>query len=387
LNDHFEQAELGYLYVQIKSQFMTSITCQRLFTAQGVLLNKKIVFNSGKIETIEDFDGKASYENICSGFFDTHINGGEELYLTEENSLEAVDDIFKASLKTGTFYVLPCVITSSLENILKGIAILKEYMALNSNSGVLGLHLEGPFLNPVKRGAHLAKYVRMPTDSEIDTILKAGSDVIKIWTIAPEQFTVSQIKMIQDTGVCISAGHSNATNTEANAAFDSGINLVTHLFNAMSGLHHRKPGLVGATLANKNIWAPIIIDGKHCDFDAAKVAYNAKSEKLFLISDALFLGRKKLKLKWEEFDVKLINGEYINSDGNLAGSAISMGEAIYNAVNEVDIPLETAINMATCRPFEALGLKSDAYQIKVGNRALFTAFDDNLRDFQVLDYC
>lgn len=365
---------------------MPSISCQKLFTAQGVLLNKKIVFNDGKIESIEDFDGEASYQNICSGFFDTHINGGKELYLTEENSLEAVDDIFKASLKTGTFYVLPCVITSSLENILKGIATLREYMRLYPDSGVLGLHLEGPFLNPIKRGAHLAKYVRMPTDVEIQTILKAGSDIIKIWTIAPEQFTASQIKMIQDAGVCISAGHSNATNTEANAAFDAGISLVTHLFNAMSGLHHRKPGLVGATLANKSVWAPIIIDGKHCDFDAAKVAYHAKSDKLFLISDALFLGRKKLEFQWEEFDAKLIDGEYINSDGNLAGSAISMGEAIYNAVNEVDIPLETAIDMATNRPFEALGLQSEKYQIKVGNRALFTTFDDELKKFEVLNF-
>ena len=93
---------------------MPSITCQRLFAAQGVLRNKKIIFNAGIIESIEDFDGKATYQNICSAFFDTHINGGENLYLTEENSLEAVDDIANASYKTGTFYVLPCIITSSL---------------------------------------------------------------------------------------------------------------------------------------------------------------------------------------------------------------------------------------------------------------------------------
>jgi N-acetylglucosamine-6-phosphate deacetylase len=363
---------------------MPSITCQRLFTAQGVLRNKKIIFNAGIIESIEDFDGKATYQNICSAFFDTHINGGENLYLTEENSLEAVDDIANASYKTGTFYVLPCIITSSLENILKGIETLKEYMRLYPTSGVLGLHLEGPFLNPVKRGAHLAKYVRMPTDAEIETILKAGSDIIKIWTIAPEQFTASQIKMIQDAGVCISAGHSNATNIQANAAFDTGISLVTHLFNAMSGLHHRKPGLVGATLANKNIWAPIILDGKHCDFDAAKVAYNAKSDRLFIISDALFLGRTKMEFQWEEFDAKLINGEYINSDGNLAGSAISMGEAICNAVNYVKIPLEIAIDMATRRPFEAIGVNFKEFSIKEGNKALFTAFDDELESFEVI---
>jgi N-acetylglucosamine-6-phosphate deacetylase len=365
---------------------MPSISCSRLFTPDAILVNKIISFENGRILSIQDFKGKPDYENISAAFFDTHINGGEKLYLTQENSIDAIDDIFKASVKTGTFYVLPCVITSSLENILKGIKTTKDYMKMYPSSGVVGLHLEGPFLNPIKRGAHLAKYVRMPTDEEIKTIIEAGKEVIKIWTIAPEQFTEAQIKMIQDVGICISAGHSNATHLEANNAFKQGIQLVTHLFNAMSGLHHRKPGLVGATLANKNVWAPIIIDGKHCDFTAAKVAFNAKSDRLFLISDALFLGRKKMTFQWEEFDAKLVNGEYINSDGNLAGSAVSMAECVFNAVNEVDIPLEIAIDMATRRPFEAIGLDSSKYSIKVGNRSLFTAFNDDLTKMEVLNF-
>jgi N-acetylglucosamine-6-phosphate deacetylase len=365
---------------------MTSISCSRLFTSNGIQTNKTISFENGIIHAIEDFKGKPDYENLSAAFFDTHINGGEKLYLTQENSFEAIDDIFRASVKTGTFYVLPTVITSSLKNILKGINTIKDYIKRCPTSGVVGLHLEGPFLNPVKRGAHLAKYVRMPTDEEIKTILESGKDVIKIWTIAPEQFTSAQIEMIQKAGVCISAGHSNATHLEASAAFKSGIKLVTHLFNAMSGLHHREPGLVGASLANKNIWAPIILDGKHCDFITAKVAYNAKPDKLFLISDALFLGRKKMSFQWEEFDAKLVNGEYINSDGNLAGSAISIAEAIYNAVNEVGIPIEAAIDMATRRPFEAIGLDSSQYGIKPGNRALFTTFENDLENMEVLEF-
>jgi len=365
---------------------MTSISASKVYTPGKVLSNVSISFEKGYITSIKSFDGLPTYGNICAPFFDTHINGGEKHYLTEDNSEAAIDDIFRASYQTGTFYVLPTIITSSLENILKSFEVMRSYQKKHPTSGVIGMHLEGPFLNPVKRGAHLAKYVRVPTDSEIKTFLENGKDLIKIWTIAPEQFTESQIKMILDAGVCTSVGHSNATANEAKSAFSMGINLVTHLYNAMSGLHHRKPGLVGAALANKEVWAPIIIDGKHCDFEAAKVAFNAKPERLFLISDALFLGRKKIEFQWEEFDAKLINGEYINSDGNLAGSAISMGEAVHNAVHEVDIPLETAIEMSTERPFRALGLDPKLGQIKEGSPAIFTSFNDELTTFEVLDF-
>ncbi|WP_341225491.1 N-acetylglucosamine-6-phosphate deacetylase [uncultured Arcticibacterium sp.] len=364
---------------------MPAISTKRLFTAGTVFNNKTITYENGKITAIEDFQGTPKYQNIAAPFFDTHINGGEKLYLTEQVSMEAIDDIFTASVKTGTFYVLPCVITSSPENILKGLAAIKEYMRLNPKSGVMGLHLEGPFLNPVKRGAHLAKYVRKPSNEELAGILAAGKGIIKLMTIAPEQFTDEQIKMIQAAEICISAGHSDATNVEANHAFDLGINLVTHLFNAMSGLHHRKPGLVGATLARKEVWAPIILDGKHCDFDAAKAAFNAKPDRLFIISDALFLGQKKVKFQWKEFDATLINGEYINSDGNLAGSAVSVGECIKNAVEQVDIPLEIAIDMATERPAKAIGLEKDICKVDVGYPAIFTSFNNDLNTFEVLN--
>lgn len=364
---------------------MPSISTKRLFAAGTMFQNKTIHFEHGKITGIENATDSPTFENISAPFFDTHINGGEKLYMTQEVSMEAIDDIFTASLKTGTFYVLPCVITSSLENILKGLEAIKNYMNLNPKSGVVGLHLEGPFLNPVKRGAHLAKYVRKPSNTELAKILEAGKGLIKIMTIAPEQFTEDQIQMIQNAGICISAGHSNATNLEANRSFDLGINLVTHLFNAMSGLHHRKPGLVGSTLARKEVWAPIILDGKHCDFDAAKVAFNAKPDKLFIISDALFLGQRKLKFQWEEFDATLINGEYINADGNLAGSAVSMGECIKNAVEQVNIPLETAIDMATERPAKALGVEKEIGKINVGYPSIFTSFNNELNQFEVLN--
>ncbi len=361
-----------------------SITCNKVYTAGEVFYNKEIFFENGLITEIKDFSREAEFANIAPAFFDTHINGGEELYFTEHPNIEALEDMISASQKTGTGFILACLITSDTANILNGISAVKQFMVENPNGGILGMHLEGPFLNIKKRGAHLAKYVRKPTNEEIGEILEAGKEVIKIWTIAPENFSEKQIQLILDAGVTISAGHSNATAEEAAKAFKSGITLVTHLYNAMSAFGHREPGLIGATLANKNVWAPIILDGHHCHFDAAKVAYNSKKEKLFIISDALFLGGKKSHFQWQEFDAFLEIDTYRNSEGNLAGGAISVGQCIYNAVNKVGIPLTEAIDMATRRPFEAINLQANLGKIDVGYQARFTSFDDSLRHFSLI---
>ncbi len=227
-------------------------------------------------------EGALRVQNICAGLFDAHINGGERFHFTEKADEETIDDIYQASKALGTAYVLPTLITSSLENILKGIEATRNYIRKNPRSGVLGMHLEGPFLNPIKRGAHLTEYVRKPSDTELEAIISHGKDVIKLITIAPEMFTPEQIDMLLASGITVSAGHSNATYQEASQAFDQGIKLVTHLYNAMSAFGHRQPGLVGATFDNNSVYAPIIIDGVHCDYAAARIAYKIKKDKLFL---------------------------------------------------------------------------------------------------------
>ena len=357
----------------------------RIHTGSGVLNEKAIQVENGKITAIGAFDGDGTEVidlqgfEISAGFIDTHINGGEKLYFTQDPSVETIADIHDASLKQGTTYVLPCLITSSLPNILQGIQAIKDYQAQNPNTGVLGMHLEGPFLNPIKRGAHQKQYVRKPTDAELDAIIEAGRDLIKIMTIAPEEFTEAQLKRLIDSGICLSVGHSNATYEQAKAAFDAGIGLCTHLFNAMSQFGHREPGVVGATFASPNVYAPIILDGHHCSYAAAKIAHQNKKERLFLVSDALFVGDGVPHFQWEEFDAYLHDGQYRNSEGNLAGAAISMADAVRNAVNEVSISLEEAVEMATIRPAKAIGMADKIGQIAVGFPAKFTIFDEDLR--------
>lgn len=363
------------------------IFADKVYTGHSVLKNQLITIENGKISAIEPSEkiqGIKHVQNICAGLIDVHINGGERFHFTDKADEETIDDIYQASLLEGTAYVFPTLITSSLENILKGIEATRNYISKNPGSGVLGMHLEGPFLNPIKRGAHLAEYVRKPSDTELEAIIIHGKDVIKMITIAPEMFTPEQIDMLLDSGIVVSAGHSNATYEEASQAFGQGIKLVTHLYNAMSAFAHRQPGLVGATFDTDTVYAPIIVDGVHCDYAAARIAYKAKKEKLFLISDALFVGEKVTEFQWGEFNAFLRDGQYNNSEGNLAGATISLADAVGNTVQQLDIPLQEAIEMATIRPAKAVGMADQIGSIAVGYPAVFTVFDDELKKFEVL---
>jgi N-acetylglucosamine-6-phosphate deacetylase len=363
------------------------ILTQRLFANNQVVKNQLIITDNDQVVSVEDYQGQTvdvTYDNLAAGLFDTHINGGFKNYFTQFPTVETVKDIDDASRETGTAYCLPTLITSSLENILQGIEAVREYQLQYPNGGVVGMHLEGPFLNVKKRGAHLAKYVRKPTDEELDTILKHGDGIIKLMTIAPENFTDLQLNKLVDSGIAISVGHSNATYAQAKHAFSKGIHLVTHLYNAMSGLHHREPGVVGAALEDESVYAPIILDGHHCDYGAAKVAYRAKKDKLFLISDALFLGEQVTRFNWGEFDATLQNGTYVNSEGNLAGGVISLPDCIRNAVNHAEIPLTEAIEMSTGRAAAAMNLSQQFCKVATGFPAIFTSFSDDLGGFAVV---
>lgn len=362
------------------------IFASKIFTGSELLENQLLTVVEGIITAIDSAKSNPevnSVEYLSAGFFDVHINGGAYHHFTQKADEETIQDICDASISTGVAYTLPTLITSSLDNILKGIESMKRYMARNPSSGVLGMHLEGPFLNPVKRGAHLTEFVRKPSDNELKEIIKKGKDVIRLITIAPEEFTNYQLELLMSSGIVVSAGHSNATYSQAKSAFDGGIQLVTHLYNAMSAFGHREPGLVGATFDSDSVYAPIILDGVHCDFAAARIAYQQKKDKLFLISDALFLGQKVERFQWGEFDAILKEGRYINSEGNLAGGAVSMGETVRNAVTKVGIPLQEAIEMATIRPAKALGMESRIGKVEVGYPAVFTTFTDDLSTFNV----
>lgn len=367
----------------------TCITNCTIHTGDGMLVDKNILIENGVILAITDeIPADAALHNlhgmhISAGFIDIHINGGEKYFFTQSPTEEALLDICNSSLQYGVTHLLPCLISADQQKILTAIETTRAFM--RKHKTVLGLHIEGPFINPEKRGAHVKAFIHPPTNEELEAIIHHGKDVVKVMTIAPECFTDEQITMLQQAGIVLSAGHSTITCKQAQYYFSKGITLVTHLYNAMTQFGHREPGLVGATFQNDHVFAPIILDGQHCDYLAAQVAYKMKGDHLFLISDAAFLGRKVKEFNWGAFNMKLTaDGHYRNSDGNLACASISMTEAVQNAKQQLGISTTDAIKMATSIPAKAIRMDDTIGYIKPGYPASFACFDEALKTIQPL---
>jgi len=367
---------------------LTAVINAVIYTGNDIVNDKVLLIENGKIISFADetpvdatiYDAKG--KNIAPAFIDIQPNGGYNLYFSKEVSEEALDDMYQASLDHGTGFILPTLISSDFETILKAIEVVRTFK--QKQPGVLGMHLEGPFLNVERRGAHPAHIIRKPTDEELHTIINAGSDVIKIITIAPECFTDSQLQLLLDSGINISIGHTNINYDQAQYYFSKGITLVTHLYNAMTQMGHRECGLVGASFDNDNVYAPLILDGGHCHYAAARVAYRLKGDKLILLSDAAFLGRKKQQFDWENLSITLRDGFYRDGNGNLGGAAISMVDAVRNAVEHLQMPVQEAVEMATSRVAKAIKTDNTIGYIKPGYAARLVLFDDELGQFETL---
>lgn len=320
---------------------------------------------------------------LSPGFVDIQLNGGITKFFSYNPDAETLAEMTAACLKHATTHYHPTLVTALPETIFQAIEAVRE--AMKTDPHILGMHLEGPFLNPVRRGAHTLEYIRIPDDEFIDQLIEKGRGVITLITIAPEQFTDAQIRRLVESGIQVSAGHSEITYDGAKAAFDKGIRIVTHLYNAMSALEPRKPGLVGAALEDDRVYGPIILDGAHCHPAQARIAYRAKGERLILITDAAVLGRELEELDFEGFHAKLTpDGFYYNRNGNLAGSAIDMPEAVMNAIDYLNITLPEAVAMATERPAKAVGRDKEFGQLSVGYPAFFAVFSDKITDAQSL---
>ena len=310
------------------------------------------------------------------GLIDLQLNGGGGAFFANNISASGIETIHRTHLKYGTTSYLITLTTTSLENIYQAIEVVRQYMNTGL-PGCLGMHLEGPYIHPMKKGAHAGQWIRAPKYDELKQLVKLGRDVVKIFTIAPELFDQESLALLKDSGWVISAGHSMATHEEANRFFMQGVHKVTHLYNAMSPLESRAPGLVGATLSHPNVWASIIADGKHVHYESIDLAYRLKPKRLFLISDASFKDEPGVEKYFGDTKVVFKDGFYYTEKGNLAGASLDMWEAIQNISTNTSVPLETAIDMATLRPAKVLG-STGVGVIKVGAQADFL-FLDNAR--------
>lgn len=300
---------------------------------------------------------------LAPGLFDLQLYGAANLIFGETFLQENLLAIDRHHLKYGTTRYLLTVYSLKPEDIIQAIDAVRKFMN-RPDTGCLGLHLEGPWLNETKRGAHRADIVHPPTIAEVENILNYGKDVIKLITLAPEICSADCFELLLNSGITLSIGHSEASHREAAGYFDQGIRMSTHLYNAMSGMHHRTPGLVGAILADNRVFTTIIADGIHVDYLAVGLAYRIKRNKLILISDTGFLDAAGDNHTLQGIPVHEKEGAFYTSQGNLAGSAIALIHAVQNVVRHVNISIPEAIRMASQLPAGVLGMEKYGHLAK-----------------------
>jgi N-acetylglucosamine-6-phosphate deacetylase len=357
----------------------------RVFTGERMLRDHAVIIND---EWIVSVVARGSLPHdlpvidrsdclITPGFIDTQCNGGGGILLNDHPTAEAMVAVYQAHKRFGTAHLLPTIMTTSLDVMAQ--ACRAEHDAWQmSGGGILGTHLEGPYISDERPGVHDPKFIRLATDAELDELLKLESRLLV--TAAPESITPRQIARLVEMGRVVSLGHTNATYEEAMAAFDAGATAVTHLFNAMSGFEHRAPGVVGAVLNARDVFAGVIADGFHVHWSAIEVAYKLLGDRLMLVTDAMppvgTTGMKSFRLSDREVFVG--EGRLVDSNGRLAGAHIDMASCVRNCVENTRIPLEDVLRMASLTPAKMLRMDSDYGRIRPQGAASLTLLDDGL---------
>jgi N-acetylglucosamine-6-phosphate deacetylase len=315
---------------------------------------------------------------LAPGFIDAQANGGGGVLLNDAPNAEGVRIMCDAHARFGTTAMLPTLITDSPAVTAKAIAAVKQAIAGNT-PGCLGLHLEGPFLSPERRGAHDANLMRTMTDADVDEILSLGVETLLL-TVSPDRVAPAIIRRLAQGGAIVSLGHSNATYDQIVAAVDAGARGVTHLYNAMSPLTHRAPGVVGGALDSGDLWCGLIADGHHVHPAAIGIALRAKRQpgRIFLVTDAMStVGSDQQTIELNGRTVWRRNGVLELEDGTLAGSDLDMMSGVRYLVKQVGVELGEALRMASTYPAEFLK-RSDVGHIAAGARADLVHIDDDL---------
>lgn len=315
---------------------------------------------------------------LVPGFIDTQVNGGGGVLFNDAPTVAGIAAIGAAHRAFGTTGFLPTLISDDLSVIRRAIAAVDEAIAAGV-PGVLGIHIEGPFLNLDRKGIHRAEKIRA-LDAEglgVLTSLKRGRTLV---TLAPERTSPAMVRALVDAGVVVAAGHSNATYEQAVEAVESGLTGITHLFNAMSPLTSRAPGLVGAGLDRPEITCGIIVDGHHVSPATLRVALRCKATHGFmLVTDAMpSVGSDATEFCLQGRRIFVRDGACMDDAGTLAGSHLDMASAVRNTAQMLGQPLESALAMASLSPAAFLGLENRLGRIAAGYAASLVALDATL---------
>ncbi|WP_410016077.1 N-acetylglucosamine-6-phosphate deacetylase [Sodalis sp. C49] len=371
---------------------MYAFTNGRIFTGLQVLEHHAVIINDGAIDAVcpldslpadierRDLDGAI----LAPGFIDLQLNGCGGVQFNDSLdalTVETLEIMQRANVKSGCTSFLPTLITSTDAFMRRAVEVMRAFLAQHKHQA-LGLHLEGPYLNPIKKGTHDPALMRKPSPEMVD-YLCANADVIAQLTLAPEQVDVGIIRRLSQAGIMVSAGHSNATYDEAKAGFAAGIGFATHLFNAMPPLTGREPGLIGAIYDTPSLYCGIIADGLHVNYANIRNTKRIKGDKLVLVTDATAPAGADNQIDRFIFAGKTIyyrDGLCLDENGTLSGSALTMIEAVRNSVEFAGIALDEALRMATLYPAQALGVAAQLGTLQAGKVANLTAFT---RDYRI----
>jgi N-acetylglucosamine-6-phosphate deacetylase len=358
----------------------------KLLTDAGIESGRNLLVRDGRIEAISgareilgadqtiDLEGQL----LVPGFVDTQVNGGGGVLFNDDPSVESIAAIGKAHRRFGTTGFLPTLISDDLHVVEQAILAVREAIA-RGVPGVLGIHIEGPFLSNERRGVHDASKLRT-LDEDAMRLLATPHGGVTMVTLAPERTTHAIIRALSDAGVIVSAGHTNATYDELLPALDAGVRGFTHLFNAMSQLGNREPGAVGAALAHPDCWAGLIVDGYHVHAEVLKIALRAKRhDRFMLVSDAMpSVGADVKEFRIQGRQITVHGDRIIDDEGRLAGAHLDMAGAVRNTVNQLGVPLVDALRMASTYPAEFLKLGDQTGRIAPGQRADLVLVDEEL---------
>lgn len=352
-----------------------------------------IEIESGKIKSIIKGDQEKQSESeflyLVPGFIDLHIHGSNGHDAMDHHNKDSIKEMAKSLVQEGTTAFLPTTMTQSVENITKALSNIKDYHANQDKhaSKVLGVHLEGPFINVLAAGAQPKECVVYPTIEQFDAYQTASGNLIKKVSLAPEvKNGLDLIKHLKQTGVVASIAHTKALYQTVVEAIGCGATSLTHTYNAMTPLHHRDVGVVGAALLHNELSSELIFDKIHVSVEAAKILLNAKGvDHLVLITDSM-------RAKWLEEGVSELGGQkvYIKNnearleDGTLAGSILKMIDGYKNLVNDLGLSLVEASKLASVNPAKELNVFDHMGSIDLGKEANFVLLDQSLNIRQTI---
>lgn len=354
-----------------------ALTGARVFTGDGWLDEHALIMAGTRVEAllpVAELDpAMASLALgggvLAPGFMDLQANGGGGFLLNDTPDVATMSAIASAHRRFGTTALLPTFITDHPARMALALAAARDAQRAGV-MGVLGLHLEGPFLDVARRGAHPEALVRTMNDADMAQLLEADCGTLLL-TVSPRAVSMAAMSRLAAAGIVLSLGHSDATSNEADAALGAGVRAFTHLFNAMSPLGHRAPGMVGAALASEDAWCGLICDGIHVADTAVHVALKAKGAgRIFLVSDAMAPaagGPEAFSLHGRK--VVRRNGALRLEDGTLAGCDLTMLQAVRHCVDRLGVPLDDALRMASATPAALIGRDDERGYLRAGYRA------------------